>query len=73
MRNKILKALLVLLAIGSIALITVLTYSKIFNTQKSSASDSNINDTFPNNTDFDSFVASNRKFYFNQNEYDYRH
>ena len=73
MRNRILKALLALLAIGSITLITVLTYSKIFNTQKSSVSDSNINNTLPSNTDFDSFVVSNRKFYFNQNEYDYRH
>ena len=73
MRNTILKTLIVLLAIGSIALITVLTYSKIYNTQKSTASDSNINDTLPKNTDFDSFVVSNRKFYFNQNEYDYRH
>ena len=73
MRNKILKALLVLLAIGSIALITVLKYSKIINTQKSSAPDSNIDVITIKNTDFDSFVESNRKFYFNQIEYDYRH
>ena len=72
MRNNILKTLLVLLAIGSIALIAVLTYSKNIIPHKSSAPDSNIDNTFKN-PDFDSFVASNRKFYFNQDEYDYRH